>query len=257
MRLVSKLLIVTALRDPDARAIVARMSPRPNKRRQDAIQALVLELKAKGLWQLLRDLFIMAAHAEQPSRLNWKAVRDITWSGAVPFTVDRGIRASATATAVFDYDNVTPDSHVFGAWWRQDALEQRLERAIAGISGSADISDYAFSNGGINITVNYANQSTSGGRPPSVSEAFIAGRVQGTSIFGHINGLEGSGSRNRPLPRVQAPYGVNAVRSGSTFTAPTPGIFRACWTGSLMTAAQTNSLRAALTTYLQKIGAIA
>jgi hypothetical protein len=78
--------------DPDAITLIAAMTTAPDAARQQLISDHIVALKADGVWALLDIYYIMAAHDEQASRLNWKSPGDFTLvaNGTITFTADRG-----------------------------------------------------------------------------------------------------------------------------------------------------------------------
>jgi hypothetical protein len=78
--------------DPDAVTLIAAMDVTPNAARQQLISDHIVQLKADGVWALLDTYYVMAAHHEQASRLNWKSPGDftLTANGGITFTTDRG-----------------------------------------------------------------------------------------------------------------------------------------------------------------------
>ena len=85
--------------DPDAGAIIAAMTTPPDAARQTLISNTVVALKAVGVWTLLDALWVMAAHHEQASRLNWKSPGNFTLSeqGGITFETDRGWQGNGTS----------------------------------------------------------------------------------------------------------------------------------------------------------------
>lgn len=62
-------------RDPDAKALIARMTVRPSITRQRLIDKTIVALKSAGIWSRLDCLYMLAAHSEQASFLNWRQNR--------------------------------------------------------------------------------------------------------------------------------------------------------------------------------------
>jgi hypothetical protein len=78
--------------DPDAITLIAAMTTAPDAARQTLISDHIIALKAAGIWSQLDTYYMMAAHHEQASRLNWKSPGNFTLvaNGGITFTVDRG-----------------------------------------------------------------------------------------------------------------------------------------------------------------------
>lgn len=66
------LLCGDAVTDPDARALIKRMSQRPTPLQRRAIQTLILRCKASGLWSKFRGFFVFHANSLDDAMLNWK-----------------------------------------------------------------------------------------------------------------------------------------------------------------------------------------
>jgi hypothetical protein len=83
---------VTVGLDPDAVTLIAAMTTAPDAARQQLISDHIVALKDAGIWSLLDIYYILAAHHEQASRLNWKSPGNftLTANGGITFTTDRG-----------------------------------------------------------------------------------------------------------------------------------------------------------------------
>jgi hypothetical protein len=57
--------------DPDAAALVSRMTTPPSEARQTAIDTCIKSLKSAGIWSKLDSLQVYAAHNAQASLLDW------------------------------------------------------------------------------------------------------------------------------------------------------------------------------------------
>ncbi|MCJ8143876.1 hypothetical protein MKI84_13205 [Ancylobacter sp. A5.8] len=76
---------------PEAQALAARMSTAPTTERLRLVSALIGALKAGGVWPKLDALYILAAHDEPASRLNWaQDAYELTAVNSPTFTLDRG-----------------------------------------------------------------------------------------------------------------------------------------------------------------------
>lgn len=114
----------------EAEALVARMAIQPDTARKGAIDALVGQLKAAGVWAKLDALYLLAAHDAQAARLNWIAdLWALSPSGAPVFTADRGyatdgiddalsLGVGATAFAQFQRNSAT-----VAIWSRSNKLD--------------------------------------------------------------------------------------------------------------------------------------
>jgi hypothetical protein len=77
---------------PETRALVAAMTAPPSTARVATIDALVVALKAAGIWNLTDCLWVTAAHDSQAARLNWinPATNTLSPLNAPTFTTDKG-----------------------------------------------------------------------------------------------------------------------------------------------------------------------
>jgi hypothetical protein len=85
--------------DPDALTLIAAMTVAPNAARRQVISDHIVALKAAGIWALLDAYWMLAAHDEQASRLNWKSPGDFTLApaGVIAFTTDRGWQGNGSS----------------------------------------------------------------------------------------------------------------------------------------------------------------
>lgn len=104
--------------------VIDEMTASPSLSRQRAINNLVLDLIATGLWDKLDIFYMFAAHDQQAARLNWKSPTNFVCTDiAVPtFIVDRGFFGNAVDsgintnwTALTDGVNYLLDSAHLGA----------------------------------------------------------------------------------------------------------------------------------------------
>lgn len=85
--------------EPEAATLIARMTVAPTAARRSAINSMVRSLKSAGIWAKLDCLYVMAAHAEQASRLNWLAsTNTLSPINGPTFTVDRGYMGDGVAS---------------------------------------------------------------------------------------------------------------------------------------------------------------
>lgn len=85
--------------DPDAVALIARMSPAPSPARANVINNLVVALKEADIWAYLDVLYLTAAFSSQSARLNWVSTSyTLTPVGAPTFTADRGYQGDGSTS---------------------------------------------------------------------------------------------------------------------------------------------------------------
>lgn len=79
--------------------LIMAMSPAPDGARETLIRALIADLQTAGVWAKLDVLYVHAAAASQPARLNWIARQnDLTAFNSPTFTVDRGYTGDGVST---------------------------------------------------------------------------------------------------------------------------------------------------------------
>lgn len=122
-----------SVRDPDAVALIERMTVKPGITRQLLIDKTIRDLKAVGFWDTLDCFYMLAAHDEQAALLNWKqnAFNAARVGSAAAFTPDVGWRAS----------NVNYVNSTFTPSTATGAKYTRLSAHIAlwGLSASTDV----------------------------------------------------------------------------------------------------------------------
>lgn len=115
--------------EPEVASILAAMTVQPDATRRGHINTLVAGLKTDGIWDLLSNLNIYAAHDSQAALVNWKApvsTKIATVNNAPTFTLDRGYTTNGTTSYV---DTLTapnviirPDNITIGYWSRTAAV---------------------------------------------------------------------------------------------------------------------------------------
>lgn len=135
----------------EARALVARMIPRPNAARKALIDSVWTSLKAEGLTGI-DCLYTRAAHSAQASLLNWMSDAFTASPINSPvFTVDRGWTFDgATSYLDTNYDpttaggNFSRNSACMGAWVRSVSSDVASTTSVMG-NAAAFIRPRAFS----------------------------------------------------------------------------------------------------------------
>lgn len=122
--------------DPDADTLIAAMSTPPDSTRNALYQTAVIGLKSAGLWSLIDEMWVMAAHTEQAGLLGWKRLSDCTKVSTVTHTVDRGTqRAGGTSylntnLSPIGLTNYQQDSGTLGIYSRTDANETTADFGV-------------------------------------------------------------------------------------------------------------------------------
>lgn len=143
---------------PEAQALAARMSTAPAPERLHLVSTLIGALKAGAVWSKLDALYILAAHDEQASRLNWVGGdHDLTAVNSPAFTADRGWQGDGTG----QYLNSTFHSLIEGAKFRSGSAHMGLWSltSLRNASGSSYEVGY---NSGINSKSFIARHSSVG-----------------------------------------------------------------------------------------------
>ena len=120
-----RLMDVIGTTDPDANALIRRMSVSPQGNRQWLINRLFRDLKRDGVYSKLDAFWVLAAHDAQAARLNWKgnSAFDLTAVNSPTFTTDRGYAGNGTTSYLntgwnpsANGVNFTLFGNSFGAW---------------------------------------------------------------------------------------------------------------------------------------------
>ena len=112
----------------EAETLVAAMSVQPSAARKQLIDQLITSLKSAGIWSVLDNLQVYAAHDSQAALLNWKApgVNDGSLVNAPAFTADLGFKGNGSSSYINTNFNPTDgglnfaqDSASWGVWLDQ------------------------------------------------------------------------------------------------------------------------------------------
>ena len=103
---------------PESEAIFAAMGTQPSDARKRIIDNLVRGLKDDGIWDILDFLYVLAAHAENSSLINWlnPGTFDATNVHSTAYTVDQGY----TGDGANDYLNTNYNPNTDGINYLQD-----------------------------------------------------------------------------------------------------------------------------------------
>ena len=136
--------------EPELAAIVAAMTPAPTSDRQGVMNQLIKDLKSAGVWSKLSVLYVHAAHAEQPGRVNW--INPSSWTlntvNAPTFTTDRGFAGDGSTSYLVTSFNLlsntvgmlhTSSSVACGAW-----LNTTVSTPTGNLIGGSDVGVSAF-----------------------------------------------------------------------------------------------------------------
>lgn len=80
-------------------SLFSAMTTQPNDTRKRAINKFIKRLKDNGTWNLLDTLWVMAAHDQQASRLNWKSpgTYTLTEVNSPTWTLDQGYTGNGSS----------------------------------------------------------------------------------------------------------------------------------------------------------------
>lgn len=132
----------------EAQLVINAMSPAPSAARHVAINALVVALKAAGVWAKCDRIWVLGAHndggaAGSNGLINWKApgTDNLTISGSPTWTEDRGFTGDGAAAKLINATNYNAmtqyqqnDAHI-ALWSLSSALEAKIH---VGCDGSSD-----------------------------------------------------------------------------------------------------------------------
>jgi len=103
--------------DTDAAALFARWGTDPGSTRKQAYSDCFAGLKTDGVWTLLDEVQMYAAHTEADGLLGWKNLVNATSVNSPTFTTDRGIAGDASTSYINTGFN--PSTH--GSQYQQNS----------------------------------------------------------------------------------------------------------------------------------------
>lgn len=242
--------------DPDAAALIARMTSAPNSARKGLISDTIKMLKAGSVWLTLDGLYLFAAHDNQAARLNWvaNAYNCTDFSSPLPFTIDRGFQMGSGGYCLdTNFNPTTASSPHFvqnsghmSFWSRTD--------------GQDDDGDAGYLGGGSNVIIRARSTSdlaafgiNSGTETASNTDGrghFLANRSGSNAHQGYINGsLAASGTTSSTAP-TNVNFSFGRRQSGYSSRQFMAGSF-----GGSLTSGQVTALYNALSYYKSAVGA--
>lgn len=231
--------------DPDAQAYFAAMTVQPSAARKDLINALIVGLKADGIWPRIQWLSLLASHSEQAGRLNIKTPAQIASAVNSPvFTVDRGfagdgattyLDTNVSNTTVVDTDNSLFVFIETKATSRVNVIGTQSARYIITHGGALNPLYYGFT----------STLSTVGGG--ANNKDFVIGSRSGADQICENNGVAGT-----PVSvTTTAPTTLTTRLFGTAFD----GRLAMGGFGLSLNQTQRDALRMRVLTYLAAIGA--
>lgn len=246
--------------DADAQTYFAAMTIQPNDTRKGLIDALIVGLKADGVWSLLDCLWLIASHDSQAGLLNAKSPGSfvLTPAGGPTFVTDRGYLCDGSDDALGSAYNYASS----GQHQQNSAHVSGWLNASNNTTSSSNFCSVGSSTNSINTALRpYSNSMTVGGQItgspvysslPSTSSYVgfrLLSRVDSESMLGQAEILQGTVSAVSAAPLSQP---LILMQRGSTFLQ---GRIATASVGGGLTATQSTALYNRLNTYLSAIGA--
>lgn len=259
---------------PEAEALFAAMTVEPSEARKTLINDTIGDLMTAGLWDKLGVLYMLAAHAEQAGRLNWKdpSFGLLTRIQSMAFTVDGGftgngsINANASSLKGPDFNTVPVMAQNSGHTSIFATSEGDCQAGGGFDSRNVD----EFPAGGdangkiVPKSVLAANEgfgfiNGSGSMPSSASSVvrgqYLANRSGAAAAQFYRDGVESDTDTGASTTLVTSNFSIGASWSGSTWVSREPRI-GACSIGGSLTSTEAAALYTILSAYLSAVGAI-
>ncbi|KAA0971071.1 hypothetical protein FPY71_11540 [Aureimonas fodinaquatilis] len=241
--------------DPDAMALIARMSVEPNASRKLLISNLIKALKAGGVWSKLDAFYVLASHDAQAARLNWvSGLLGLSLVASPVFTVDRGYKGDGVS-AYLAIASPLADSVKFqltdasAGLWAQEVVNTANKVAMAG-GASAYTNIYPLNTAGTQFSAR-TNSNSSGYRNGGGTGMFHTSRVSEPG-YTQRHGLAARYDMNGVAYARAVPERILAGTSGWGFSEHRVA---AAYFGAGMTVGQEDAITNALSTYMTAVGA--
>jgi hypothetical protein len=254
--------------DAQAKAYFDAMTLQPETSRKVLINNLIVGLKNDGVWSLLDNLWLLASHDNQSSRVN--AVRPsnvLTLYGSPYFVTNLGWQATSTSGQVANVGLQTPDAYNGGVNRRQSASDgsfgfwQNTTNSETGngyLIGEAtnNFYDYLGHSSANTLTARIAGSNSglaTGGQAKGLrAVSHVTGDANQTIFYNSTGYTSAYGNQNNMTGSAKF-YLLNAGNPGS-YTGTT-NRQAAAFTGQGMTSTQLVAMNNRLNTYLTAIGA--
>jgi hypothetical protein len=238
--------------DASAAAYFAAMSSQPSQARKQLINALIIGLKADGLWTKISWLSLLASHDSQSGRLNAKdPTKSFTANGTTTFTADRGF-AGDGSTGYLDAGETPQAAGVFA----QDSAFMSVYFNVLGTGGGkANAGQPDASNGVLFYNSNWGKINHSTFVFPTA--VYATGLTSITRTGAAAGKFYANGSPNGTFSNTStAPLALNmrALVSGNGAQFTDGRIALMAW-GSALSDADAAALYGRINTYLTAIGA--
>jgi hypothetical protein len=254
--------------DPDAVTLIAAMTTAPDAARQQLISDHIIALKAAGIWSLLDIYYILAAHHEQASRLNWKSPGDftLTANGTITFTTDRGWQGDGTGYLDTGWIpsvngvNYTLNDASLGVYSRTNLIENTYNMgANNGSFSNMNNIVIRWNTGENGQSYNRVNQSAAGAIIVDTANSqglFVARRTGAAEQQSFRNGAQVGSNATTSSNRATVSVFISAVNNNGTPLSPATHKKAAAFTGAAMSEAQHAALYDAQQNgYLAAVGA--
>jgi hypothetical protein len=251
--------------DPDVQAYFTAMTSQPTATRKALINNFILGLKTDGIWTLLDNLWLLASHDEQSSRVNLiRPSKLLVKIGTPVFIADLGWQQDATGGATANNQLQSPDAY-FGPNLRRTALHS-LSYGIWQNTAFTETQNGYLCGEASNSFYDYllCNNTATVGRIASSSASINSGQVKGFKAVTHVvgdanmfvtqNNTSGSGAYNNTNNNSSSTFALLGAGASSAYPG-TNNRQAAGFTGTGLTTAQLTSLYNRLNTYLTAIGA--
>lgn len=242
--------------DPDASALFARMSVQPSAEEKAAYDALIIGIKADGLWGLLDRLLIYGVHDAQAGRRNIR--RDLYNSTEVA-SPDFLAYAGYAGDGVSSYLNTGYAPGVSAGVATQNSNFSMVWSLTESVATSAEQGNSINSQGLRSATGNWAsrnmNSNVYSATATSSLGCYIVSRTASASYERYINGvIEATASVTSATPPSDVLYDC-ARNNAGVLTTPSSRRLWATANGSGLTGTQAANLYSRLNTFKTAIGA--
>jgi hypothetical protein len=245
----------------ETRDLLSRMTVQPSASRVAAIDVLIADLKASGIWSKLSGFYDFAAETEQQALLNWcRNVTGTNQSGCT-WTAGQGYKSVASSVAHVDLGFGTEtyidtrNSISFGCWTNVSGSSPAVSRVQMGLAGSTgrlllDANGSTFNETyRINDTSNtIARAGTSDRRGHRTMV-----RPDSSTKRSYFNGVQNGSDQSISANAAQATGNFSLFRNGSSYNNDADGIWGA-YVGSALTSAEVGSLHTHVSNYKQTAG---
>jgi methionine-rich copper-binding protein CopC len=249
--------------DADADAYIAEATTPPDGTRQSVITALVVALKAGGVWTKLDVLYLFAAHEEDLAKINLKdpAAYPADPVNTPTHTVDRGYAGNGTSSFINTHYipssaglTMTQDSGHISVWSRTNDQQDRQDMGVIAGGNAIVLQTRIAANSKSFVAINDMSYSDMG-TPGTSAGHFIANRAaSGTKeLFrdGVSQATASVSSTGLPNDRIY----ICASRDSGTPGNYTTRQYAAASIGAGFTSGEADAFYDALAAYMTAVGA--